>query len=168
MRMKTLWLVLLLTSPGLARAQDVKLPADVEKLCSQAKETVEVNMDGPMLRWASKFLSSEDPEEAKCTKVGANLKGIYVGSFEFDKEGAYSPADVEALRSQFHPPFGREWSASGASTMAITSTSSSGWRTTRWPASSSSPPRPGNSRSSTSWARLRSINWPTWRRVRHP
>lgn len=57
-----------------------------------------------MLRWASKFLSAEDPEEAKCAKLVANLKGIYVRSFEFDREGEYSSADVEALRSQLHSP----------------------------------------------------------------
>ena len=105
MRMKLKWLwVLLLASPGLVQAQDIKLPADVEKLSAKAKETVEVTMDGPMLRWASKFLSAEDPEEAKCAKLVANLKGIYVRSFEFDKEGEYSSADVEALRSQLHSP----------------------------------------------------------------
>src|SRR5579872_4920724 len=87
-----------------ASAQDFKLPADIEKLSAKAKETVEVNMDGPMLHWASKFLSAEDPEEAKCAKLVANLKGIYVRSFEFDKDGAYSTADVEALRSQFRSP----------------------------------------------------------------
>ena len=57
-----------------------------------------------MLQWASKFLSAEDPEEQKAAKVVANLKAIYVRSFEFDKEGAYSPAEVEALRAQFRSP----------------------------------------------------------------
>ena len=104
LKLKWLWLVLLLASPGLVQAQDIKLPADVEKLSAKAKETVEVTMDGPMLRWASKFLSAEDPEEAKCAKLVANLKGIYVRSFEFDKEGEYSSTDVEALRSQLHSP----------------------------------------------------------------
>jgi hypothetical protein len=100
---KMLWL-LLLACPLLARAQDVKIPPDVEKLSARAKETVEVTMDGPMLRWASKFLSAEDPDEEKAAKLVANLKGIYVRSYEFDKDGAYSAADVEALRSQFHSP----------------------------------------------------------------
>ena len=104
MKLKWLWLVMVLASPGLVQAQDIKWPADIEKLSAKAKETVEVTMDGPMLRWASKFLSAEDPEEAKCAKLVANLKGIYVRSFEFDKEGAYSPADVDALRSQLHSP----------------------------------------------------------------
>jgi hypothetical protein len=93
-----------LATPAVLHAQDMKLPVDVEKLSATAKETVEVNMDGPMLHWASKFLSAEDPEERKAAKLVENLHGIYVRSFEFDKEGAYSSADVESLRSQFHSP----------------------------------------------------------------
>ena len=50
-------IILLLAVPCLVRAQDLKLPPDVERLSAKAKETVEVNMDGPMLHWASKFLS---------------------------------------------------------------------------------------------------------------
>jgi len=101
---KALALVLWLALPALLRAQEIKLPPDVEKLSAKAKETVEVNMDGPMLRWASKFLSSEDPDERKAAKLVANLKGIYVRISEFDKDGAYSADEVEALRSQFRPP----------------------------------------------------------------
>ncbi len=99
-----LGIALLFLFPALGRAQDVKLPPEVEKLSVKAKETVEVNMDGPMLKWASKFLSAEDPEEKKAAKLVANLKGVYVRSFEFSEEGAYSAADVEALRAQFRPP----------------------------------------------------------------
>jgi hypothetical protein len=104
----TLVIVLLLASASFAQAQtssqDFKLPPDVEKLSAKAKETVEVNMDGPMLRWASKFLSTEDPEEREAAELVKNLHGIYVRSFEFDKEGGYSSAEVESLRSQFHSP----------------------------------------------------------------
>jgi hypothetical protein len=99
-----LLILLLLAFPAFARAQDVKIPVDVEKLSAKAKESVEVSMDGPMLRWASKFLSADDPEEAECAKLVANLQGIYVRSFEFDREDAYAAADVEALRAQVHSP----------------------------------------------------------------
>ena len=97
-------ILLLAAFPCVVRAQDLKLPPDVEKLSAKAKETVEVNMDGPMLHWASKFLSQEDPDEKKAAKLVENLKGIYVRSFEFTDEGAYTPADVESLRSQFKSP----------------------------------------------------------------
>lgn len=98
-----LLLLLLLAVPGL-RAQEIKLPPDVEKLSAKAKETVDVSMEGPMLRWAAKFLSAEDPDERKAAKLITNLKGIYVRSYEFDTEGGYTSAEVEELRAQFRPP----------------------------------------------------------------
>ena len=99
-----LLLIPLIASAAILRAQDVPIPAGIEKLSAKAKESVEVTMDGPMLRWASKFLSADDPEEEKAAKLIVNLKAIYVRSFEFDKDGAYSSAEVDALRSQFHSP----------------------------------------------------------------
>lgn len=103
-RKRTLLLLIPLLASGFLRAQEVPIPANIEKLSASAKETVEVTMDGPMLRWASKFLSADDPDEAKAAKLIVNLKGIYVRSFEFDKDGAYSSAEVDALRAQFHSP----------------------------------------------------------------
>lgn len=102
--LKTKIVILLLALPTLLRAQDMQLPPDIEKLSARAKETVEVKMDGPMLRWASKFLSAEDPDERKAAKLITNLKGIYVRSFEFDGQGAYTSAEVEELRAQFRSP----------------------------------------------------------------
>jgi hypothetical protein len=95
---------MLLALPLCARAQEIKIPADVQKLSVKAKETVEVNMEGPMLRWAAKFLNAEDSDERQAAKLVANLKGIYVRSFEFSKEGEYSAADVESLRAQLRTP----------------------------------------------------------------
>jgi len=104
MRRLALLLLVALAVPGWLRAQDFKIPPDIEKLSAKAKETVEVTMDGPMLKWASKFLSAEDPDEAKCAQLVSNLKGIYVRSFEFDKEGAYTSAEVDQLRSLVRAP----------------------------------------------------------------
>lgn len=106
-RCKLFLLILPLAFSGFLQAQDMKLPPGVEKLSAKAKETVEVNMEGPMLKWASKFLSAEDPEEKKAAKLVENLKGIYVRSFEFTEEGAYTATEVEALRTQFRSP---DWS----------------------------------------------------------
>src|SRR5215475_12207210 len=90
--------------PLRASAQDFKVPPNIERLSAKAKETVEVTMDGPMLRWASKFLSTEDPDEARTAKMVANLKSIYVRSYEFDHDAGYSHADVEELRAQMQRP----------------------------------------------------------------
>jgi Domain of unknown function (DUF4252) len=101
-----LTLLFLLPATPHVLAQDFKVPPNIERLSAKAKETVEVTMDGPMLRWASKFLSAEDPDEARTAKMVSNLKAIYVRSYEFDHDGGYSRADVEELRAQMQRP---EW-----------------------------------------------------------
>jgi hypothetical protein len=100
-------LLLLPAVANAARGQDVKIPANVERLAAKAVETVNVTVDGALLQLAGKFLSSSDPDQVKIKTLIGNLKGIYVRSFEFANEGEYSPADVESLRSQVRSP---EWS----------------------------------------------------------
>ncbi|MFN7994023.1 MAG: DUF4252 domain-containing protein [Bryobacteraceae bacterium] len=85
-------------------AQEIKLPANVEALASKAEETVDVTMDKSMLRFATKFLSDKDHDEAKAKKLIAGLDGIFIRSFEFGSTGAYSAADVEAIRAQLKGP----------------------------------------------------------------
>lgn len=77
----------------------------LEKLAARASEVVDVNLDGAMLKLASKFIDEdEDQEDLDVKKMLQNLKGIYVKSFEFEKEGEYTDADVEAIRVQLHAP----------------------------------------------------------------
>ena len=57
-----------------------------------------------MLQLASGFLSKDDADEAQVKKLVAKLKGVYVRSFEFEKEGQYSRADVESIRTQLQTP----------------------------------------------------------------
>jgi Domain of unknown function (DUF4252) len=77
----------------------------LEKLAAKASEVVDVNLDGPMLKLASRFIDEdENQEDVHVKKMLQNLKGIYVKSFEFEKEGEYTDADVEAIRAQLHAP----------------------------------------------------------------
>ena len=77
----------------------------LEKLSSKAAEVVDVTLDGSMLKLASKFLSADkDSDEAEVRELIKNLKGVYVKSFEFDKEGEYSEADVDSIRAQLSAP----------------------------------------------------------------
>ncbi|MGA8027796.1 MAG: DUF4252 domain-containing protein [Bryobacteraceae bacterium] len=87
-----------------ALPQDIKMPVNLEKLSERAKESVDVTLDASMLQLASGFLSKDDPDEAQVKKLVSRLKGVYVRSFEFDKEGQYSMSDVEAIRSQLKAP----------------------------------------------------------------
>ena len=101
--LKLAGLLLVLALAGQAQ----KLNFDFGKLAAKAKEVVDVNLDGTSLQFASKFLSDKDADEAQAKKVVSGLKGIYVKSFEFEKPGAYTTADVQALRAQLSGP---QWS----------------------------------------------------------
>jgi len=92
--------LLLILFAGLAAGQQVKWNYD--KLAARATDSVDVNLDGSLLRLAAKFLSSGDPDQAKVRKMVEGLKGIYVKTFEFKNPGDYTPADVEGFRAQLH------------------------------------------------------------------
>jgi hypothetical protein len=99
----TLIVSLALTIPVFALS-DIKMPVDLDKLASRAVESVDVNLDASMLQLASKFLSKDDPEQIRVKNLVSKLKGVYVRSFEFDKEGQYSLGDVQAIRNQLKTP----------------------------------------------------------------
>ncbi len=84
-------------------AQEVKLPANLDALSAKAVESVDVTLDGSMLRLAAKFAGKEDTND-KVKKLLAGLEGVYVRSYQFAGEGEYNKADVDAVRTQFQPP----------------------------------------------------------------
>ena len=87
------------------QAQDVRLQLDnLNKLEAKASDSVDVTLDGALLHLAEKFLDINKPKEAAVKEVLAGLKGVYVKSFEFDKEGEYSAMDVDPIRSQLRAP----------------------------------------------------------------
>ena len=91
-----------------AWAQEIKLPVNLDALADKARDAVTVTMDKSMLQLAAKFLKDHDGDEADVRKLLSGLDSVYVRSFEFDSEGEYSTADVEAVRSQLQsPPWGR-------------------------------------------------------------
>lgn len=98
--------LLIMLALATASAQEIQLPRFAE-LAKKAAETVEVTLDANMLRLAGRFLSAKKKDEAEAKDLLADLKGIYVRSLKFEKEGEYSLADVEEIRSQLKAP---EWS----------------------------------------------------------
>jgi hypothetical protein len=81
-------------------SQEIKMPVSLDRLAKIAKEAVNVNLDASMLQLGSGFLSKSDPDEAKVKGLVSKLRGVYVRSFEFEKEGQYSKSDVDMVRSQ--------------------------------------------------------------------
>lgn len=90
-------LIACLLLAGAAPAQQVKWNFD--KLAARASDTVDVSLDGSLLRLAVKFLSEDDKDEAQVKKLVGGLKGIYVKNFEFKKEGEYTAADLDSFRA---------------------------------------------------------------------
>jgi len=89
---------------GAAGAQQLK--CNFDKLAARASDSVDVSLEGPLLRLGTSFLSDTDKDQAKIKKLVGGLKGIYVRTFEFKKPGEYSQADVESFRAPLHGP---EW-----------------------------------------------------------
>ena len=82
-----------------AGAQQISFEALEKKFAGKGAETVEVNLDGALLGLASRFLDDKKPEEAKAKGVLQDIKAIYVRVWEFDKEGEFTAADLEGIRS---------------------------------------------------------------------
>ncbi len=101
MRIAIVFVAAALTS---AWAQEIKMPAALDKLEAKAAEHTEVTLDSNMLQFAGKFLSDKDADQSKAKRIVAGLKGISVRSFSFDKEGEYSSSDVDALREELKAP----------------------------------------------------------------
>jgi hypothetical protein len=86
--------------PLAAEAQTPRINMDFPELASKARETVDVTLDGPMLRLAGRFLSSSDSDERAAKEMINGLSGIYVRSYEFEHEGEYDKAIAERIRTQ--------------------------------------------------------------------
>jgi hypothetical protein len=84
--------------------EDLHALSGLDRLAQKATESVDVTLDASMLQLASEFLSPDDPDEARVKKLVAKLKGVYVRSFEFDREGQYSASDVAAARALVTAP----------------------------------------------------------------
>ena len=101
---RTLTLFALISASGFAQALDLK---HLNRLTDKASNVTDVTVDGALLKIAAKFLSGNDPDEAKIKSLVSGLKGNYVKTFEFEKEGEYVDSDVAVIRNQLKSP---EWS----------------------------------------------------------
>jgi hypothetical protein len=89
-------------------AQEIKLPVDLDKLASKAVESVDITLDGTMLRLAGRFLSGKNEDQSRARNLISGLESISVRSFTFTGAGEYSAADVDAVRAQVQSaPWGR-------------------------------------------------------------
>lgn len=84
-----------------AGAQTPRLQIDqLDVLANKASETVDVKLDERLMQMTAKFFSDKDKDDAEIKAVLKGIKGIYVKSFTFEKEGEYSQAEVDSVVSQ--------------------------------------------------------------------
>ena len=95
---RVLVFAVLLFSAAALQAQRIQIDIP-ESLAAKAVETVDVTLDGPLLRLAAKFLGNDGDERVARDMIG-KLEGIYVKSYEFDEEGAYDRGIVDKVRGQ--------------------------------------------------------------------
>jgi hypothetical protein len=104
MRIMTALWVLFLMVPVNAHAQGPQLQlGHLDRLASQAAETVNVTIDPAMLKLAGAFLKG-DRDQAALKEMLTGVKGVYVRSFEFERENVYTLADVNVIRKQLTAP----------------------------------------------------------------
>jgi hypothetical protein len=75
----------------------------LDKFAAIARDKTEVTLDSDMLKLAARFLGNGG-DTASMRNLVNNLTGIYVRTYEFDKEGQYSEADLTPLRAMLKPP----------------------------------------------------------------
>ena len=94
----------LLAGPSFAQTKGrLNLP-EFAALADKASETVTVTLDSNLLGIAARFLSNEDPEQAKAKKLVSSLSGVYVQHFTFETDYAYPKGDIDRVRKQLDAP----------------------------------------------------------------
>jgi hypothetical protein len=105
----TLLLAASLAAPAIAQNSPLLIPPQLEKdLAARASDVTEVTLNKNMLAFAAQFMHGKDDDEAATRLLIEGLDSIYVRDYEFDKEGQFSPDQIEQLRHAFQSP---EWSA---------------------------------------------------------
>ena len=100
LRFTPVWLFLI-TAHVVTTAQTAKLQLDqLDVLANRASETVDVKLDEHLMQTTAKFFNPKDNDDAEIRDLIKNLKGIYVKSFTFEKENAYTTAEVDSVVSQ--------------------------------------------------------------------
>jgi hypothetical protein len=103
-RVLIVFATLLATGPTFAQSKgQLQLP-DFTALADKASDTVTVTLDSNLLGIASRWLNSDDPDQAKAKKLVSSLTGIQVRHFTFDKDYAYPKGDIDSVRRQLRAP----------------------------------------------------------------
>jgi hypothetical protein len=105
-RSATLGLALLIFAAIPAYGQEARIQmSQLDRFSDAADKVIDVTVDEALVKLAMSALNpNRSVNEAKIKDILSGLKGIYVKRYEFEKEGAYTAADAESIRSQLNAP----------------------------------------------------------------
>jgi len=97
---------LALPAPSLAAGPRLDIPS-FNHLRAKAHDSVNVTIGGPLLRFVSHIAESDadaDEQQKAAVNILKEITSVTVRSFSFDEDGAYSMADIDAVRQQLTAP----------------------------------------------------------------
>lgn len=91
----------LLASASALSAESARLEIpDFSHLQAKAVESIDITI-GPFLLWlATKVAPERDEDGTEVKKILWGIEAVYIRSYQFDTDGAYSSEDVERVRKQ--------------------------------------------------------------------
>ena len=97
--------ILALPTASFAASPHLDIPS-FNHLRAKANDSVNVTIGGTLLHFVSRIAASDDSDEdAKAAaSVIKDISSIQVRSYTFDEDGAYSMADIDAVRKQLDAP----------------------------------------------------------------
>jgi hypothetical protein len=100
---------LALPGPGFAVEPELNIP-NFSHLRLKATDSVDVTLDGFLMRIARKFAASQAGDEGHDPALSLlqDIKSVRVRNFTFDSDNAYSKSDIDSVRKQLREP---GWSA---------------------------------------------------------
>jgi len=102
--MKTRCVALNLILAASLLGQGARLNIQLDPLAAKASGVVNVNLDKNMLQMGGQSLLAGKPGDPDAKQLLEGLEGIYVRVFEFADPGAYTPADLDPIRTQLTGP----------------------------------------------------------------
>lgn len=103
--MRKLMVAVWMMIAGTCLAQQIDLKA-LDQFAAQAKSKTEINMDESMVKSAADFLSPTKGDEASVKKSIKDLKGFFLRSYEFEKNGLpkFRLEDLKPILDQLKGP----------------------------------------------------------------
>lgn len=82
----------------------LKIP-DFSHLRGKAVDSVDITLDGMLLNLVKKFAAADqDGDRDEAIAILSDIQSLRVRNFEFDSDGVYSRADIDAVRKQLTAP----------------------------------------------------------------